>query len=127
MKRLLVCVIVVMLAACASVSKSASDFEISLIRYEKALRWHDIEVLKFMHKEGTYQPAQLHQYKNIRIGKYETLSRQQLEGKKIAHKVVIGYFFKDDYRVKEIEVEQMWEFDKQLNRWLITSPLPVLR
>ncbi len=120
-------VVVWMLTACASSSNGESDIELSMLRYEKAWRWNNAEMVSRFHLPEAYDPQALAQLSRIRIGNYEVLNRRYLDKDNMTQRVRFTYYFNDDIRVKKMEVEQAWVLDGTLKRWIITSPVPVLK
>lgn len=127
MRVVSVLIIAWMLVACASTSNGESDIELSMLRYEKAWRWNNGEMVSRFHRPESYNPQALAQLGQVRIGNYEVLNRRYLSKDRMVQRVRFTYYFNDDIRVKTLEVEQAWELDPKLKRWIVTSPMPVLK
>ncbi len=127
MKTVAVLMVAWMLVACASTSNGESDIELSMLRYEKAWRWNDAGMVSRFHLPEAYDPQAMAQLGRIRIGNYEVLNRRYLADNEMVQRVRFTYYFSDDIRVKTQEVDQTWVMNKELKRWIVTSPMPVLR
>ncbi len=116
-----------LLSACAgSFSKNESDLNLSMLRYEKAWRWSNTELIAAFHYPETYSRESLAQHEKIRIASYDAVVSHQREDKSVVQRVAVSYYDKDDIRIKRINFELVWQLDRASGQWLVNSPLPTL-
>ena len=126
MRLLATLIACIILSACAAPSNGGNDLELSLLRYEKAWRWNNAQVIGYYHKDAASQVPALAQVEKIRIGKYQVIDRQTVDSRHLKLRVRFTYYLANDIRVKTKDVDQTWELDDKLKRWVVTSPIPIL-
>jgi hypothetical protein len=95
--------------------------------YLRALRWGDYEVAyAFKNSSGTdNKPPDFEDLRQIRVTAYDVkqtiLSEDQST---IVRLVDFQYYRITNVTVKNLIDRQIWEYDKEANRWYLTSDLP---
>jgi hypothetical protein len=131
MQRLALVGLVVLLSACAEMSTQNTQLELTLIQYEKTLRWSGIEQTNIYRKQPiNFSPAQREMFKKIKVTGYDTLqtSYSHSELKQVlVHQLVDVRFINEDTQVEHKYTEQQtWEWDENAKRWWLVSPFPTI-
>lgn len=126
MKLLLLAVFFVLLQGCTSTPDRLHSLDISLIGYEKALRWgHEDSLVGFMVSKQAIDSELIRRYRQVDIGGYNTLGRTISEDlNRVELTVAIDYIDKDSMRVHSLVDRQVWIYDDEVGRWLLATTLP---
>jgi len=131
MRRLALFALIALLSACAEMSTRNTQLELTLIQYEKTLRWSGIEQTNVYRKQPiNFSPQQLAMFKKIKVTGYDTLqsSYSHTELKQLlVHQTVEVRFINQDTQVERKYTEQQtWEWDDDAERWWLVSPFPTI-
>lgn len=129
MRRLALIGLVVLLSACADMSTRNTQLDLTLIQYEKALRWSGIEQVNQYRKEPIhFTPQQLANFKKIKVTGYDVIQTSyrddQFKQLQVIQLVEVRYVNEDTQVERKFNEQQIWEWDKDANRWWLVSPLP---
>lgn len=131
MARLFVIVILLFgMTACAGPSQQIQLYNLSLLRYEQALRWRDIDAIISFHKnEYNKITKQKRKYlKQFRVTSYDEVSNIMNPDEKHATQTVEIKYYNTDYQiVHDLTLHNQWEYDTKTNRWYLLNPLPAFR
>lgn len=129
MRRLLLIGLVVVLSACAEVSTRNTQLDLTLIQYEKALRWSGIEQTNQYRKEPiNFSSQQLAMFKKMKVTGYDVIQTSYRDDKlkqlQITQLVEVRFVNEDTQIEKRFTEQQVWEWDKDSDRWWLVSPFP---
>ena len=126
MKLLFLAVFFVLAQGCTSTPDRLHSLDISLIGYEKALRWgHEGSLVGFMVSKQTINLELVERYNQVDIGGYNTLGRTISEDLDRAElTVAIDYIDKESMKVHKLIDKQTWVYDDEVGRWLLASTFP---
>ncbi len=126
MKLLFFAAVFALVQGCTSTPSRLHSLDISLIGYEKALRWgHEDSLKGFMVPKQSIDSGLIRRYNQVDIGGYNTLGRTISEDLNRAElTVAIDYIDKESMRVHKLIDKQVWTYDEELGRWLLASTLP---
>ena len=131
MQRLALFALIVLLSACAEMSTRNSQLELTLIQYEKTLRWSAMEQTNTYRKQPiNFSPQQLAMFKKIKVTGYDTIqtsySNSDLK-QLLVHQTVEVRFINQDTQVeRKYTDQQTWEWDDKAKRWWLVSPFPTI-
>jgi hypothetical protein len=114
-------------SACASTPEELALLDKSFLLYEHALRWQDYDLVISFHKNEHEKltEAKRKQLKKYRVTSYEVVyTKVESDHKSAARVVEIKYYNEDYARVRDLTLNQQWEFDDKKMRWQQTNPLP---
>jgi hypothetical protein len=98
--------------------------------YRQAISWSEYVVAAtFLKNEDEEKVAgQIEHLNNFRVTAYEPRVMTVIEdGVRVRQVVKISYFRKNDLVVSAIADEQLWEYDRQKNTWLLLTGFPKLK
>ena len=129
MRHLLLIGLVVVLTACAETSTRNTQLDLTLIQYEKALRWSGVEQANQFRKEPVnFSQHQLAMFKKIKVTGYDivqtTYRDDKLKQLQVTQLVEIRFVNEDTQIEKRFTDQQVWEWDENTKRWWIVSPFP---
>ena len=129
MRRLVLIGLVIVLSACAEVSTRNTQLDLTLIQYEKALRWSGVEQTNQYRKEPiNFSSQQLAMFKKIKVTGYDIIQTSYRDDKitqlQVIQLVEVRFVNEDTQVEKKFTDQQVWEWDKDSNRWWIVSPFP---
>ena len=129
MRRLALIGLVVLLSACAEMSTRNTQLDLTLIQYEKALRWSGIEQVNQYRKEPIhFTPQQLAKFRKIKVTGYDVIQTSyrddQFKQLQVIQLVEVRYVNEDTQVERKFNEQQIWEWDKEADRWWLVSPLP---
>ena len=129
MRRLALIGLVVLLSACAEMSTRNTQLDLTLIQYEKALRWSGIEQINQYRKEPVhFTSQQLAKFKKIKVTGYDVIQTSYRDDKvkqlQVIQLVEVRYVNEDTQVERKFSEQQIWEWDKDTNRWWLVSPFP---
>ncbi len=129
MRHLALIGMVVLLSACAETSTRNVQLDLTLIQYEKALRWSGVEQSNQFRKEPiNFTPQQLAKFKKIKVTGYDVIQTSYRDDKlkqlQIIQLVEIRFVNEDTQIEKKFSEQQIWEWDKEAKRWWLVSPFP---
>jgi len=115
------------MAACAGPSQEMQLYNLSLLRYEQALRWQDIDALVSFHKNEYKKLTKEKRkfLKQYRVTSYNEISNIMDPDQKHATQAVEIKYYNTDYQVvHDLTLHNKWEYDTKSNRWYLLNPLP---
>ena len=129
MRRLLMIGLVVLLTACAEVSTRNTQLDLTLIQYEKTLRWSGVEQTNQFRKEPiNFSSRQLAMFKKIKMTGYDVIQTSYRDDKikqlQVIQLVEVRFVNEDTQVEKKFSEQQVWEWDKEAGRWWLVSPFP---
>ena len=121
--------LVVVLTACAEASTRNTQLGLTLIQYEKALRWTGVEQTNQFRKQPiNFTPQQLAKFKKIKVTGYDIVHTSYRDDKlkqlQIVQLVEIRYVNEDTQVERKFRDQQVWEWDDDHKRWWLVSPFP---
>lgn len=129
--KVIVCVVCLTLAACASSQTGLSDeFDRSVKAYNRLLRWHEIESAGITYidpeiREEYLKQADILKKRGLSITDYRILSSRYLPEKKTGDVITeFDYYILPSNRVKTISYRQDWMYQKEISSWKLKSGLP---
>jgi hypothetical protein len=126
---LTICLIVVLLGACATTYDKLDKLNSTLKGYEKALRWAKFDAAYSFHKWDTEeQPSIPKHLKNIRLTSY-SVSNHSFDEKTMTAKqnVTIRFYNQNSLRERSLDDKQRWKYFKEEKRWYLTSKPPTFQ
>ena len=118
------------ITACAGPPEEVQLYNLSLLRYEQALRWQDIDALVSFHKNEykTLTKQKRKHLKQYRVTSYNEVSNIMAPDQKHATQTVEIKYYNTDYQiVHELTLHNKWEYDTKTNRWYLLNPLPAFK
>ena len=122
-----------LLSACAASGKSkASDLEATLMAYEGAIRWGNIEAaVGFLdpasQEEHPVSRLTLERFQQLQIVGYREQAAPILGPDGLARQMVLVEMVNiHSQSPRQIMDRQVWRYDAESKRWLLTSGLPDL-
>ena len=126
-KSLLGIGLIMLVTACATTQDSMELLDRSLMAYEQALRWQDLNVLIAFHKNEpqSLSPEKRDYFKQFRVTGYNVVYVNIDPDQKHVSQMVEVKYHRDSYaNIKDIMLNNRWEFDEATKRWQLTNPLP---
>lgn len=123
-------VFLMFLTACAAPQDELQDYEFAVIRYEKALRWQDLDLLIAFHKNerNSVTAEQRKHLKQFRVTAYNVVQKSMAPDHLHATQVVEVKYYNTDYQiVRDMTLHNDWEYDEKNRQWYLTNPLPVFK
>lgn len=114
-------------AACATTPDELELLDKSFTVYEHALRWQDYDVIIGFHKnEREKLTVEKRKYlKQFRVTGYNVVYSSVEPGNKLANQVIELKYYNNDYgTVRDLTVNNKWEYDEKIKRWQLTNDLP---
>lgn len=115
------------LVACAGPSAEAQSYELSLMRYEQALRWQDYAGVVSFHKNA-YKHADKQarkRFKKFKVTEYKTVSNVMGPDMRHATQTVEIRYYNNDYQIVHgMTLHNRWEYDPKTNHWYLLNPMP---
>lgn len=129
MRRLVLFGLVVLISACAEMSTRNTQLDLTLIQYEKTLRWSGIEQTNAYRKQPiNFTSQQLAMFKKIKVTGYDTIqstySYSDLKQLRINQLVEVRFINQDTQVERKYSEQQTWEWDEEAKRWWLVSPFP---
>ena len=129
MRRLVLIGLVVLLTACAEMSTSNTQLDLTLIQYEKTLRWSGVEQTNQFRKEPiNFSSRQLAMFEKIKVTGYDVIQTSYRDDKlkqlQVIQLVEVRFVNEDTQVEKKFNEQQIWEWDKDTSRWYLVSPFP---
>lgn len=129
--RLSVTIVVLLgMTACAGPSQEMQLYNMSLLRYEQALRWQDYDAVIGFHKNeyNTMIKEKRKRLKQFRVTSYNEISNIMNPDQKHAIQSVEIKYYNTDYQVvHDLTLHNQWEYDTKSSRWYLLNPLPAFR
>ncbi|MGD2118447.1 MAG: hypothetical protein PVG66_08820 [Chromatiales bacterium] len=128
----MILLLLVPLAACQTLGSSSKPnvLQRTLNQYEAAIRWGVISnAYAFVKPEMAAETFPEHtRFKNIRVTGYDVVAKPANLTEDLIRQIVwIRYVFVDQQIVREINDEQLWEYDEAENKWWRVNPIPEFR
>lgn len=121
----LMCLLSLLLGACASVPEELEILDTTLKNYEKSMLWSEYDYILSSHKGQKMSQYHHERLKSIKVTSYDVLKSKLLPGgKKFVQLVDINYYNRSVGRVRSIRVEQEWVYEKERNAWVVLTPFP---
>ena len=129
MRRLALFGLIVLLSACAEMSTRNTQLDLTLIQYEKTLRWSGLEQTNRYRKQPiNFTSQQLAMFKKIKVTGYDTIqttySNTELKQLRINQLVEVRFINEDTQVERKYSDQQTWEWDEEAKRWWLVSPFP---
>jgi hypothetical protein len=124
-----VLLLLITLGACATSYDKMDKLNMTLLGYEKALRWAKFDVAYSFHKwDADEQPSLPKYLKNIRLTSYSAGNHSFDETSMTAKQMVtISYYNKDNLRERSMENKQSWKYFPDKKRWYLISKPPTFK
>ena len=116
-----------LLVACASTQDEMYLLDKSFMAYERALRWQDYDVVIAFHKneQEKLTVGQRKYLKQFRVTAYNVVFNSVEPDHKHASQVVeLKYYKNDSITVRDLTLNNKWEYDDKTQHWYLTNPLP---
>ena len=126
--RGLILLLSLLLCACAAVQEKnrAAVLDLHLIRFEKALRWHDhAQVAGYLRRKDDVPVEWVPPPEQVRITAYEIQSLNiDPDTSHAVARVAIDYYYSDELKVRSVDYLQQWWYDPERRRWWIENAPP---
>lgn len=128
--RVLLCILCLTLAACASGTGLNDKFDQSVKAYNRMLRWQDIENAGRTYiapelREEFLQKADSLKKRGLSVTDFRIISTRYIPEKKEGDVVTeFEYYLLPSNRVKTISYRQEWVYQEDLKSWKLKSGLP---
>ena len=129
-RRLVLGILSLTLGACAGISKEMETYQLETRHYEQALRWQDYDAVISFHKDArkSITPQSLKRLKKYKVTAYKVVSSVVSPDMQHADETVEIKYFNTDYQlVRDLTLQNRWEYDAKQNRWFLINPLPAFR
>lgn len=116
-----------LLGGCAGLEENRrnSDFGLQTLSYENALRWGDYKLASGYIKPGTLSaPIDFDRYEGIQITDYQVRNTVTEGEERVTLELRISYLRKGQAALRQIDQQQVWEYDEGSKRWWIIGGLP---
>ncbi len=129
MKLIVLVSMLMSLLSCSFAPDRLHKLDVSLIGYEKTLRWGHVDaVVGYMKSESSTDDQRVERLSHINIGGYQVLNRVITDdGYRAELTVAIDYIDNDSMRVRKLIDRQVWQLDEESDRWFLTSKLPYFK
>ena len=123
--------VILLVAGCASVDQltKMDKFEQTSNAYELSIRWSDFDMAGSFVKDK-FDPQlgpQIENLKQFSVTDYKVKTFVPSADKtKVLIVADVQYFKKNNLILKKYSHRQIWEYDKEKERWFLTSGLPKL-
>ena len=129
MRRLALFGLIMLLSACAEMSTRNTQLDLTLIQYEKTLRWAGIEQTNSYRKQPiNFSSQQLTMFKKIKVTGYDIIqtsySNSELKQLLVNQLVEVRFINEDTQVERSFREQQTWEWDEVAKRWWLVSPFP---
>ena len=129
MRRLALFGLIMLLSACAEMSTRNTQLDLTLIQYEKTLRWAGIEQTNSYRKQPiNFSSQQLAMFKKIKVTGYDIIqtsySNSELKQLLVNQLVEVRFINEDTQVERSFREQQTWEWDEVAKRWWLVSPFP---
>jgi len=129
--RVLVSLLVLVLAACASTGGKRNPLDSALYEYVSAVRWSDFDaahrfVDPALAAERPYEGFMAERYKQFQVSGYEVKSRRETDEGTYEQVVEVRVVNRNTQVEKVITDRQRWHWDAEAGRWWLATGLPDL-
>ena len=125
------CLLIFCLFGCAGAKKKqdAYDLELTLMRFEKTIRWGDFGAANAMRDPEIRTPVpDDNNYDRIRVTSYQVIQPPFVNADGLTEVLmVINYVHEDTQIEKSIKYKQLWRQVEKGENWLLMSDLPVFK
>ncbi len=124
------CIVCLMLAACATQTSLSEEFDRSVKAYNRMLRWHEIESAGMTYIDPELREEYLKQAESLKkrglsFTDFRILSARYVPAKKAGDAVAeFDYYLLPSNRVKTISYRQAWVYTESDKKWKLMSGLP---
>lgn len=117
---------------CAGIKEKAREakFEDTARKYRLAIRWGYYETAASFVKTGAEKtPPDVKRLKDVRVTDYDEKGVKMEVGDRLTIKnsVEIHYYRDSNPVERSISETQIWEYDPEIEQWVLTSGLPKFR
>ena len=125
----LLCLCILLIIGCTNYQekKTMENFDTIARSYELSITWSEFDAAATHTKSEAAEDEMpdFEKLKMIQVSRYKVKKVALSEDKnQIVQIVEIQYFRKDQMIVQTLQDKQLWEYDDQAKRWLLTSGLP---
>ncbi|MDD2272346.1 MAG: hypothetical protein PHP95_09180 [Desulfuromonadaceae bacterium] len=124
------CIVCLMLAACATQTSLSEEFDRSVKAYNRMLRWHEIESAGMTYIDPELRDEYLKQAESLKkrglsFTDFRILSARYVPEKKTGDAVAeFDYYLLPSNRVKTVSYRQAWVYTESSKKWKLMSGLP---
>lgn len=119
--------LLLLLAGCTTSLDINQKFDDATFRYERALRWGNLQQAAVFQKHPQqFTDKELQRFKDIKITAYN-IAGTTTSGNQIKQTAEIQYYKLDDMVVHTLMNHQVWEYDAEAGRWYLMSPIPTFK
>jgi len=126
--RLALLAAVLLLAGCATQTHTRDLLTVTLYDYSGAIRWNRVDVatgwLDPEVKSIAVKPLDLQRFEQVQITGYDVKGSEWLAEHRYAQVVEVRLVNKHTQAERSIVDRQVWRFDPENRRWLLTTGLP---
>jgi hypothetical protein len=128
--RGVLCVLCLMLAACASRTGLSEELDRSVKSYNRMLRWHEIENAGMTYidpdlREEYLKQAEILKKRGLSVTDFRILSTRYLPEKQAGDVLTeFDYYLLPSNRVKTVSYRQEWVYRESSKSWKLKSGLP---
>ncbi|MDR9437175.1 MAG: hypothetical protein RI563_09840 [Thiohalophilus sp.] len=124
MKQWLLIALALLLGACNTTPSELDDLEKVLRAYEHSMRWSRLELAVQYYKDPPeLSERQKKRLRDIKVTDYKVLTINASTTEAV-QAVEMRYYNTNNHVVREITDTQTWEYDKETERWALTSKFP---
>lgn len=117
-----------LLGGCAGIGDAYrfDEFEKTARAYGRLIRWSDFErAVVFLKLDASTSLPDLERLKQFQVTSYDALDSRYAEDKKTITQVVkIEYLVRSRMAERTLTDQQVWEYSKTHERWVLTSGFP---
>lgn len=119
-----------LVASCSTTPEEIELLDKSFTLYEHALRWQDYDLVISFHKNEREKLTEARRkfLKRFRVTSYNVVYNKVEPDNKHALQVVEVKYYNDEYAiVRDVTLNNQWEYDEKANRWHLINDLPAFR
>ena len=119
--------LMLLVSACAVTPDELELLDKSFMAYERALRWQDYDLVIGFHKneQKKLTPEKRKYLKQFRVTGYNVVhSNVEVDNKHAKQIIELKYYNIEVATLKEITVQNQWEYDDKTFRWQLTNDFP---
>lgn len=113
---------------CSIPPKELEEFDITLMAYERHIRWGNFTTAHAMHLDATpLSDLENRRLKMYRVTGYKTMQREMVGTTRAFVTSEISYYHNERAIERSLIHKQEWEYNKELKRWFVKAPFPSFR
>lgn len=128
--KLLLCVLCLLVSACASRINLSEEFDRNVKAYNRLLRWHEIESAGITYiapelRDDFMKQAAALKKRGLSVTDYRIVTSRYLADKKTGDVVAeFDYYILPSNRIKSVSYHQEWTYIEDAKSWQLKNRLP---